>query len=107
MKYTKEELARIKVCSNLLAPPADEVIHELVDEISRLQEAERWIPVSERLPEVRKLFNVAFDFHGESKVTSAYLDSGWWWVDLANNEPFVLDDVTHWRPHPQPPEVRG
>ena len=44
MKYTKEYIARMRVASNLLEPPANEVVVELLDEISRLQEEARWIP---------------------------------------------------------------
>ena len=36
MKYTKEYIAKVRLCSNLLDPPASEVIGELLDEIERL-----------------------------------------------------------------------
>ena len=82
MKYTKEYIARMRVASNLLEPPANEVVVELLDEISRLQEEARWIPVnwSNKLPK--------------------------------NMYPceFLTDDtgmVTHYRPLPQPPESEG
>ena len=110
MKYTKEYIAKIRVASNLLEPPANEVVVELLDEIERLQEEARWIPVSERLPLPAQ------------KADGYYSDSS----DLVHVYPAPKNDravcylhylekwscsaevnVTHWRPLPQPPESEG
>ena len=36
MKYTKEYIAKVRLCSNLIDPPASDVIGELLDEIEQL-----------------------------------------------------------------------
>ena len=100
MKYTKEYIARMRVASNLLEPPANEVVVELLDEIERLQEEARWIPVSERLPEASEWVLVS----GNGLVSVGYFDSVMWWSADDLRFPF---EPTHWRPLPQPPEVRG
>ena len=75
---------------------------ELLDRIAELEAAQRWIPVSERLPEPY------------TRVL-ACIKSGYMEVDYMYSEPIVdvgiadfnsLDNVTHWMPLPTPPEVR-
>lgn len=70
--------------------------------IAELEEKQRWIPVSERLPEKTGLYLV-------------YSESGYMEVDYMYSEPIVdvstadfnsLDNVTHWMPLPTPPEVQ-
>ena len=69
---------------------------------SKLEAAQRWIPVSERLPEPY------------TRVL-ACIKSGYMEVDYMYSEPIVdvgiadfnsLDNVTHWMPLPEPPEVQ-
>lgn len=49
MKYTKEYIAKVRLCSNLLDPPASEIIGELLDEIERLTaERDEWRKGAER-----------------------------------------------------------
>ena len=69
---------------------------------SKLEAAQRWIPVSERLPEPY------------TRVL-ACIKSGYMEVDYMYSEPIVdvgiadfnsLDNVTHWMPLPNPPEVQ-
>ena len=70
--------------------------------IAELEAAQRWIPVSERLPEPY------------TRVL-ACIKSGYMEVDYMYSEPIVdvgsadfnsLDNVTHWMPLPTPPEVQ-
>lgn len=70
--------------------------------IAELEAAQRWIPVSERLPEPY------------TRVL-ACIKSGYMEVDYRFAEPIIevgiadfysLENVTHWMPLPQPPEVR-
>ncbi len=74
--------------------------YELETRIAELEQAQRWIPVSERLPEpyVKVL---------------ACTESGYMEVDYRYAEPIIevgvaefysLENVTHWMPLPQPPE---
>lgn len=80
--------------------------HELqdsyCDRIAELEAAQRWIPVSERLPEPY------------TRVL-ACIKSGYMEVDYMYSEPIVdvgiadfnsLDNVTHWMPLPKLPEVQ-
>jgi hypothetical protein len=61
----------------------------------------RWIPVSERLPEVDKYGDVNVLVHfDDGFINSATYDknNGWeLWADAG--------EVTHWMYHPEPPEV--
>ena len=64
----------------------------------------RWIPVSERLPELYEtVFVVIYDgFENNSEVARlTYLGNGNWWS--WESERYV---VTHWTPLPEPPEVQ-
>ncbi len=71
--------------------------------VAELEAAQRWIPVSERLPKenapvlvLTVLGGMFVDFiHGKSVVTG-------------NPDFYELDieDVTHWMPLPKPPEVK-
>jgi hypothetical protein len=81
--------------------PSDKAL-ALLNEITRLQSEARWIPVSERLPEVKKdtLFLCAFkDFQDKWKV-----DTRTFWAD---SQLFSgAGEVTYWQPLPQPPEEK-
>jgi len=79
-----------------------EVGEHVTARIAELEAAQRWIPVSERLPEPY------------TRVL-ACIKSGYMEVDYMYSEPIVdvgsadfnsLDNVTHWMPLPQPPEVQ-
>ena len=100
-EFTPEWIAKIRLSSHLIEPPAAEVIGELLDEIQRLQsriaelEAEqRWIPVSERLPEGNeRIFVYVPPITYPQIATYDHL-----------NKCFTRGNVTHWRPLPQPPK---
>lgn len=50
MKYTKEYIAKVRLCSNLIDPPASDVIGELLDEIEQLTaERDEWKAENDRL----------------------------------------------------------
>ena len=92
----------------------------LQQRIAELEEKQRWIPVSERLPEIEegdsKEYDVVITYPRESSVTVA-----WWaynifdkthqrriWIEYQGE--FGHEDitkyVTHWRERPTPPEVK-
>lgn len=69
-------------------------------EIERLRKAQRWIPVSERLPEVDKEYGdvdvLVYTDEGIIEATTYDKDDGWGlWVEAG--------EVTHWMPLPEPP----
>lgn len=83
-----------------------------VKEIVKLRaQLPRWIPVEERLPEygVRVL---AFNMRAKNKYigiwtrekdpgdgNDCWFDSAGWW--------YAFDEITHWMPLPEPPEVEN
>ena len=75
--------------------------------IRDLEEQQRWIPVSERLPEVDKRVEIFGGFEqtthiGHYREHAKQWDSedgGYW-----HGKNFGL--ITHWRPLPEPPEER-
>ena len=63
--------------------------------IAELEEAQRWIPVGERLPEEKQ--NVlALDRTG----------TAYHWEYSRSLSNIFVSDYTHWMPLPQPPEVQ-
>ena len=65
-------------------------------EIERLREAQRWIPVGERLPED---FDDVLVIVGTKYRHIMYRQSGCWWK---HGWPQDGADVTHWMPLPEP-----
>ena len=80
---------------------------KLVARIAELEAAQRWIPVSERLPEdgetVFVIIHDGFERfeNGNEVARLTYLGNGNWWS--WGRERYV---VTHWMPLPNPPEVK-
>lgn len=73
----------------------------LCKEIKRLQDATKWIPVTERLPDVNKFVLV----YGEGIVGEATrdgTDGKFYWA--GSDEYCSAIDVTHWMPLPSPPK---
>ena len=70
-------------------------IEELESENARLKDAQRWIPVSERLPEEKQSV-LALDRTG-----TAY---HWEYSKCLSN--IFVGYYTHWMPLPKPPEVK-
>jgi hypothetical protein len=62
-------------------------------------ETQRWIPVSERLPEGRTV--LVFKKDGSISIDTTYIDGGnyFWWESGQSK-------VTHWMPLPEPPEAQ-
>ena len=78
---------------------------ELLDRIAELEAAQRWIPVSERLPQigVRVLFYNNFI----TNIHKGWFSGDEWTSDIGifyNGD--KLKRITHWMPLPEPPEVQ-
>ena len=70
----------------------------LLDELDRLQQASRWIPVSERLPDGCES---VIGWDGEELAVI------WWDSEGGIHHPnYTIDSFvpTHWQPLPTPPE---
>lgn len=68
------------------------------DEVMALRERQRWIPVTERLPEKQQRVIVRCEAIG---TTVGWIMFGRWVTDLGPG----CGDVTHWMPLPPAPEV--
>jgi hypothetical protein len=88
-------------CSLSVNNEAADAIEALSAELDRLKEANRWIPVTEKLPDEQQDVLIWFDRCGGDK------DIGWystkrkaWFV-----RSWLLNyNVTHWMPLPEPPK---
>ena len=71
----------------------------LTQYITLLEKEQRWISVSERLPEGRTV--LVFKKEGSISIDTTYIDGGnyFWWKSGQSK-------VTHWMPLPNPPEVK-
>ena len=79
------------------------------EEIAVAQERQRWIYVTERLPEegVPVLINyIGTDGEVYADGVAVWTECGcfWWEGSLADCEEDVAVPITHWMPLPEPPE---
>lgn len=83
-----------------------EIAQVLLDEIERLQEEHKWIPVSERLPEMYEEINT---YHRDGIGFGVFMDGMYSGLD-DNGNPQAQDGeyfwtFTHWK-HQEPPEEK-
>ena len=97
MPNTREKLIElIEATPNIVA--SVEIMKELaVHLIANGVTVQKWIPVSERLPEP---FTIVFIWDSTNKrVTDAYMTRHMEWVGIS-----MSHEVTHWMPIPEPPK---
>ena len=86
----------------------DKKTAEWLTELQKRREADRWIPVSERLPEDRKKVRVTAYWHERFQVMDAsyYGDGVWWCVPFNNCGKHMRNDlhVIAWKPDDEPYE---
>lgn len=80
---------------------ADKATAELKAELQQAREANRWIPVGERLPEIHDVVLIAV--RNRSQAREGYLTEKNEWRVWGGVYPYFTA-VTHWRPLPTPPE---
>ena len=71
--------------------------------LRRFKEQDRWIAVTERLPEMGEYISV---YTSERAILKGRLCSNGWSVIFSDGERLVTGEVqavTHWRPLPNPP----
>ena len=91
------------------------------EELSKLKEQRRWIPVTERLPDTYEkdpdwsttvLFmtsqgHVHSGYRNVGRAQKSFYDDDWtppYWLDESENLSFEEEEVTHWMPLPEPPK---
>lgn len=76
-------------------------------------ESKRWIPVTERLPEVFAPVLVKYLGYNDGSASPTNVDTAvllegnvwyWWEGDLADCDDEVKCTITHWMPLPEPPK---
>ena len=85
-------------CFNMLRLYAADRLEKLEAEVSRLKAQQRWIPVTERLPEECKNVLIATTEGVSVGCYDAFEDE---WFDCVN---VYNDVVTHWMTLPEPPK---
>lgn len=79
--------------SRTLIPELCDALEKAEAEIARLREAQRWIPVTGRLPERHQ--TVLAHYESGKITTDFYGNRGWTFLNYG--------EVTHWMPLPEPP----
>lgn len=96
-----ERLAADKMLGGkgLLQHDESEAIAVVLADLARLREAERWVPVTERLPDDLELVEVkgTSDNPHRHGRDMCWLFNGVW-------TSWFVKDITHWRPLPAGPE---
>lgn len=92
-------------------PDAEDLIDALTETIQQLRDAQRWIPVSERLPE-DGLCVLVEDYRGCQYVahrTINHLTKQYEWTARGTewHQGAPLREITHWMPLPEPPQETG
>ena len=102
----QQEIEKLRGQNEQLREAAALVTKESAELLER-----RWIPVTERLPEYDARV-LAFDMRAKNKYigiwtrekdpddgNDCWFDSAGWW--------YAFDEITHWMPLPEPPEVEN
>jgi hypothetical protein len=97
-----EALGKSPVLEKLSISDLIIVIHGYQDRVAKLEDNNRWIPVSERLPEE---YIPVLIHYGESEPDPGHLEEGMWFLSVWNNRDRPKGIVTHWMPFPEPLEV--
>lgn len=108
VKQMEEEAPSVGLCGFAFKILYDE-IEALISERDALLEAQRWIPVTNGLPEPETDVEVSFD---DGQVWMLW--QNWKEQDERDEPLFYMTDpfsgdghtVTHWRPAPKAPEVQ-
>lgn len=96
MKLTDADLKDLIATSGILGL-AGGTVKQLAKELLSLREKERWIPVSEKLPET---YTLVLGYYGARFCGWVKGDGKWYCQDSSDA---IDEDVTHWKPLPEAP----
>jgi len=105
-----DELGRKVAELEAAAKRFKQIIDEIGSKVAELREAVRWIPVTERLPELGVLVLVAQRDKYGSTFGQLWHDDVWLVYDKIFSDqkywvyPETYHSVTHWMPLPKPPQ---
>lgn len=90
-----------EISSHTAEDVADHLIDNGVTFATDNNVGDKWIPVSERLPNICEPVLVCCDFMGGKafRVSDRYGKNGMLWAGIPDNH-----KVTHWMPLPEPPK---
>ena len=91
------------ISEDVLCAKVPKIVANLVSENTALREAARWVPVSERLPEISKSVLIT---NGVDSVGHARRKASGWEI-VASNDFVRSQDVTGWRHLPPPIGEQG
>lgn len=94
-------LLSTRMCVKVMLEGAASALEAADKELAELREANRWIPVSERLPEKEGDY---LGYYSLEKVTFKARYRHGEWSALSNESYSALWRVTHWKPMPEPPQ---
>lgn len=110
--YWGIEIFRCQSCRAEWGGGTDVCVAALNARIAELEAAQRWIPVSERLPEFNKVVAVIDMSDKDSHLCNVYETAilvevrGDTRFGFIGHSGWDSSDVTHWMPLPQPPEAQ-
>ena|ERR1035441_4598007 len=70
--------------------------------VRELAEQQRWIPATERLPEVGQFVTVVWGGVVQYDAAMRSVEGCWYWSNQ-DADPAPINSFTHWRPLPAPP----
>ena len=83
------------------------VLTEVRERIQSLQSAQRWIPVSEKLPEENEMVLISAKYIGHLSQNAPYVEEGFfthdgWYSAYGDDYSELLAKVVAWMPLPEP-----
>jgi FtsZ-binding cell division protein ZapB len=126
IELLQAELDRLKDANDVLENDlinANMNLYRMTEKVELLEEADMWIPITERLPEAgddngecgseNVIVGIRYEYDSDDEPLlscAGYLLDGEWWTytehscQRVGHEPYAGDRVTHWRPLPEPPK---
>lgn len=83
----------------------DEALTFCLNKVADVQPVDRWIAVTEKLPEIDKYVLIYYPYWTDNEIQVARLCYDKLTFDICGEFNAGVNKVTHWRPLPEPPEA--